>query len=97
MSTIKPQWILWGLAAGVALIIVNRMASGRLVAGAAESVTRVPFDAFRGVTEGVFGLPDPASPVAMSECEKALAAGDDWKASFYCPATSWAKGLFDGK
>lgn len=97
MNAIKPQWILWGLAAGVALIVLNRLASGQLAAQAAQSVTRLPFDFFRGATEGIIGLPDPAAPAAQTECDKALAAGDDWKASFYCPASRWAKGLFDGK
>lgn len=97
MIAVKPQWLLMGLGAGIVLIALNRLVSGRLVSTAAESVTRVPFDAFRGATEGIFGLPDPATPAAQTECEKALAAGNDWRASFYCPATSWAKGLFDGK
>lgn len=95
--SLRPEWIVWGVGAGVVLVVLNRIASGRLAAEAAQSVTRVPFDVFRGTAEGIFGLPDPAAPAARTECEKALESGDDWRASFYCPATSWAKGLFDGK
>lgn len=94
---IKPEWILWGVGAGVGLLALNAMLSGRLLTASAGAVARAPVDAFIGGAEGLFGLPDTRTPQSVSECEAARMAGDDWSASFVCPAMTWARGLFDGK
>ncbi len=93
---IKPEWVLWGVGAGVGLLALNAFLSGRIVSSTAAAVGRLPIDVFMGGADGLLGLPDTRTPDAMSECEKARAMGDDWKASFYCPAATWFKGLFDG-
>lgn len=95
IPTIKPEWILYGVGVGVALLALNALIGGRLITSAASTVGRAPADAFYGITEGLLGLPDTRN--TKSECEAARAAGNDWEASFICPATTWIKGLFDGK
>lgn len=88
---------MWGIGGAVALLLLNKFLSGQVVAGAAGALAQVPGDVVRGTISGITGLPDPATAASQSACDAALAAGDDWKASFYCPASRWAKGLFDGK
>ena len=97
MPKIKPVWVLWGLGAGAALIALNSLLSGRIASGTAAAVGRLPSDIVIGGAEGLFGLPDPRTAESVSRCDAARAAGDDWSASFYCPASSWIRGLFDGK
>lgn len=97
MMKINPEWVLWGVGAGVALIALNAMLSGRLLTASAGAAARAPVDTFIGGAEGLFGLPDTRTAASVSACEVAHAAGDDWKASLVCPAHSWFKGLFDGK
>lgn len=94
---IKPIWILYGVGAGVALLALNNLLSGRIISGTAGAVARLPSDVIIGGAEGLFGLPDTRTAASMTECEKARAAGDDFRASFYCPAKTWIEGLFDGK
>jgi len=94
---IKPEWVLYGVGAGVALIALNALLGGHLLTKSAGAVARAPVDAFIGGAEGLFGLPDTRTAESMTECDRARAAGEDWAASFACPAVSWFKGLFDGK
>jgi hypothetical protein len=94
---VRPEWVLWGIGAGVAVLVVNKMLSGRIVTGAASTVGRLPSDIIIGGAEGLLGLPDPRTAESQSRCAAARAAGDDWGASFYCPASEWFRGLFDGK
>lgn len=94
---IKPVWVMYGVGAGVALLALNALLSGRIISGTAGAVARLPGDLVIGGAEGLFGLPDPRKAAAMTECEKARASGNDFKASFYCPAKTWIEGLFDGK
>lgn len=94
---IKAEWILWGVGAGVALVALNSVLSGRLATSAGEAAGRLPVDVFTGGMEGLFGLPDTRSADSVNRCQEARAAGDDWAASFYCPASDWFRGLFDGK
>lgn len=97
MMTIKPVWIMYGVGAGVALLALNALLSGRIISGTAGAVARLPGDLVIGGAEGLLGLPDPRSSASMTECERARLSGDDFRASFYCPAKTWIGGLFDGK
>lgn len=83
---IKPAWILYGAAGVVALLAVNAMLGGRLLASLAGSVAEVPVDLFVGAAEGLTGLPDTRTAESVSKCEAAMRAGDCWEASFVCPA-----------
>lgn len=94
---IRPEWVLWGVGAGVGLLALNALLGGRILTVAAQSVARAPVDVFMGGADGLFGLPDTRTAQSVSACEAARAAGDDWGASFYCPASRWFGGLFDGK
>lgn len=95
--TIKPEWILWGVGAGVGLLALNAFMSGRLLSGSAEAIARAPVDVFIGGAEGLLGLPDPRTDANKARCKAALEAGNDWQASFYCPAAEAVKGWFDGE
>lgn len=93
---IKPIWIIYGVGAGVALLAINAIIGGRLITSAATAVTRAPEDLFYGSADGLFGLPDTRTADSRDKCAAARAAGNDWEASFVCPASSWLRGLFDG-
>lgn len=95
MSAIKPEWIVWGLGAGVAVIVINSLVNGSLLTKTASTVGRVPIDVFIGGAEGLLGLPDTRTRENQAKCAAARAAGRDWEASFVCPAATWFKGLFD--
>lgn len=88
---------MWGVGAGLCLLVLNQVLSGKLATNAAKSVARLPVDAFYGAADGFLGVPDTRTADSVSKCEAARLAGDDFKASFYCPAATWVKGLFDGK
>lgn len=88
---INPQWVLYGVAAGVGLIVLNQLMRGRVVASAASSVAQLPIDLFLGGAEGLFGLPDPRTDASKSKCAAALAVGDCWSASFACPAADYLR------
>lgn len=95
MNGIKIEWVVWGVGAGVALLALNAFLSGRLLSSTAGAVARAPVDIFIGGTEGLTGLPDPRKAESISRCQQAKAAGNDWEASFYCPAASTIEGWFD--
>lgn len=95
LNSIKPEWILYGVALGVGVLWLRGF--NRSVADTAETVTALPFSLFQGAAAGVVGVPRTDTPEAQSRCQAALNAGDDWEASFYCPASTWLGGLFDGK
>lgn len=98
---IKPIWIVYGVAAGLGVFLLNRALDGRLISGAVTSVAgavaQVPVDVVFGVTDALIGLPDTRTAQTQTACEKAKAEGNDWEASFVCPASDWFGGLFDGK
>lgn len=97
MIGLKIEWIVWGVGAGVALIALNSFLSGRLLSGSAQAIGRAPVDIFIGGTEGALGLPDPRKAESKTRCQAAIAAGNDWEASFYCPAASTIKGWLDSE
>lgn len=82
-----------GAAAGVALYVWRRGGVGP----AAESLGRAAADAAAGVVRGgvvgagqAVGIP----ATSASECDAAMAAGEWWRASFACPAGTFARGAW---
>jgi hypothetical protein len=64
--------------------------AGKLAAGAVGAVGDAATGAVVGVGQ-LFGIP----ATNMTQCERDLAAGRTWDASFSCPATTWIKkGVF---
>lgn len=97
MFGVRSDLLMFGVGAAVALLIINRMMGGTIVAGAAATVASAPVDLVIGASDGLFGIPDTRTPEAKTACELARESGDDWGASFQCPAATWFRGLFDGK
>lgn len=97
LGGVRAEWVLWGAGAVAVLLVLNRITSGAIVTGAASTVARAPVDTVFGAADGLLGLPDTRTAASVSKCDAARAAGDDWAASFYCPASEWFKGLLDGK
>lgn len=97
MNGIRLEWVLWGAGIGAGILILNQILSGRLLTQTAAATARAPVDLYIGATEGLLGLPDPRTPENQSKCDAALKAGNDWEASFYCPASKAIGGWFDGE
>lgn len=97
LPAIRSDWVLWGLAAGVGLVALNAVLSGRLLTSSAQAVGRAPVDLFVGGLEGLFGLPDTRTDASKTRCQQALESGNDWEASFSCPAADAVRGWFDGE
>lgn len=99
MQGIKTEWILWGLGIGAALVFLP----GLLKTGArnvGESAGAAVDGVLTGAADVVLAhspLPDTRTDKNKQICLAARAAGDDFKASFYCPAADWLTGLFDGE
>lgn len=92
---IKPEWILWGVAIGAGFVWMRGL--NRTVADVSETVAGVPGSLFQGASSGLLGIPRTDTPEAVSRCQQALAEGNDWEASFYCPASKWWGGVWDGR
>lgn len=97
MLAFRPTLLMYGIGAAVALLILNRMMSGTIVSGAVATVAALPVDMVIGASDGLLGVPDTRTPEAQTACQLARESGDDWSASFQCPAATWFRGLFDGK
>jgi hypothetical protein len=80
-----------GLVGAIALVwILN--GGGRTIA---RSVGALPGDVAGGLVEGIGeGLGIPRTN--QSQCERDLADGKLWDASFSCPAGTFIKGIFGG-
>lgn len=81
------------IAVGVAILYVALRGFG----GAAKDLTKgavsVAGGAITGITEGIgeqVGVP----VTSATQCEKDIAAGDHWAASFSCPAGKFLGSLF---
>lgn len=92
---IKPEWVLWGVAAGAALLWMRGL--NRTVADTSETIFSLPGSAVQGTLSGLLGIPRTDTPEAQDKCAAALAAGDDWTASFNCPAAKAIGGWFDAE
>lgn len=99
MFGIRQDLLMYGIGAAVALLVVNRLLDGSLVTKAASSIASLPVDVFVGGIDGITGgaIPDTRTREAKTACQAARDSGDDWEASFQCPAADWFRGLFDGK
>ena len=71
----------------------------RGVKGVARDVSKAAVDVTAGAVEGTVkgigeavGIPD----TNQTECERALAEGRMWDASFACPAGTFLRGVFGG-
>lgn len=84
--------MLIGLAAvavaGVVLYVIVRGAPG-VAQDAARGAVNTVAGAVKGAAEGV-GIPD----TDKTKCQKALAEGRYWDASFDCPASDFVRGVF---
>lgn len=77
---------------GIAIYIYWRGAGG-VAKDATKAAVNVAAGAVEGTTKGVaeaIGIPD----TDMAKCQQALAAGDYWDASFYCPVGTLVSGVF---
>jgi hypothetical protein len=94
----EQRFILIGAAvAAVALLILARNpdTAGKLGQGAGEALGQAAAGALAGVALGVgdsIGLPRTDA----TECEKAMAEGRYWDASFVCPAGDFIGGAAGG-
>lgn len=95
MPAVRVEWIIWGVSVGAAVLVLNQLMSGRLLSSASEAAARAPVDMFYGATRGALGVPDTRTDESKAKCEAAIAAGNDWEASFYCPAAKAVGGWFD--
>lgn len=71
--------------AGVGAVWLWRRGAGGVAEDVSKAATNVVTGAASGVVKGtaeVVGIPD----TDMALCKQALAVGDYWNASFYCPA-----------
>ena len=78
--------------AGVLVWLALRGFKG-VARGASKAIVDTAAGAIEGTVVGVgeaVGIPQ----TNMSECERALAEGRTWDASFACPAGTFIKGLF---
>ena len=78
------------IAGGVGLLIFFPQLTGWLAARAARGAGSVVVDTASGVVVGIaegFGIP----PTDAAKCEAAIAAGDHYAASKYCPAGTFLK------
>lgn len=82
------KYMLIGVAvAALALLIIVKKKGAAAAVG--EAVGTAAVEAVSGVTAGVaYGIGDAVGlpRTDMTECEKALAEGRTWDASFACPA-----------
>lgn len=95
------QLMIVGGAVGVGFLAWWLM---RGTAGIAEDASRAAVGVATGAATGAVigvgdavGLPDTRTKASQDKCKQAMADGNDWAASFYCPASTWVGGLFDGR
>lgn len=92
-NIIDDKLLMYGVVFGVvAIYVLPRLAIKTLVDSANDVVDSSADFVLRNSP-----LPDTRTVENKTICQQALDAGDDWKASFYCPAATWFGGLWDGK
>ncbi len=84
-----------GFAVLAAIIYVAMRGAGGVAQDVSRTAVNVAGGAVTGTVKGVsdtVGIPDTDA----AKCQAALAAGDSWNASFYCPAGTFIKSIFTG-
>lgn len=91
---LTDKLILAAVAVGVVYFVF------RGVRGVARDASQFAVEAGLGLAEGAvvgigesFGIPE----TSQTECERALAEGRYWDASFACPATDFLGGIFGSR
>lgn len=87
-----PPWALYALL-GAGLYVALRGVNGA-VKDTARTVAKLPGSVIEGLVTGggeSVGIPQ----TDMNQCQRDLAAGRKWDASFSCPASKFLKHLFD--
>lgn len=77
-------------AALLVLVILNRTTAGNLAITAGEAAAGLVVDTASGAVIGIgkaVGVPE----TNMDECDRAIAEGRTWDASFACPASRFIK------
>lgn len=83
----------YGGAAAVGLALIWWATRAGNAAKLAQGTVRVAGEAATGVVKGaaeMVGIPD----TNMTQCQRDLAAGNLWDASFSCPASDYLAGVF---
>jgi hypothetical protein len=92
MMDMKNEMVL--IAGGVACLLLFGWYASANAQAVGEKTAEIVGDAAAGVAIGVgewFGIPK----TEQSACDKALAEGRTWDASFACPAGTWIKSLWN--
>lgn len=99
MQGIKTEWILWGVGIGAVLVLLPGLLNqaGKNIGGSVPAVADGALDGLANLVQNHSPVPDTRTATSRDRCREALAAGDDLKASFFCPAADWLGGLFDGE
>ena len=92
----ESKYMLIGVAvAALALLVLVKKKGAAAAAG--NDIGEAVVDLATGVVGGVaLGIGDQIGipRTDMTQCEKDLAAGKTWDASFSCPASTWLGSLF---
>lgn len=83
-----------GAVAAIAIVVKKNGGIGGAVAGAVGALGSAVGDAATGVVYGIgdaVGIPR----TDMTECERALAEGRTWDASFACPASNFLSSIWN--
>ena len=95
IATIRPAWIVAGVAMGAALLwAMTRGGAKEIGAAIGGAVVDIADGVLKGTVETagqVVGIP----ATSQTECEKAKAEGRTWDASFACPAGDFLKYVFN--
>lgn len=87
-----PSWVWYASAAGVALYIIKKGSLQAAAQGAVAGVVGQAGSAAIGAAEGViYGIGDVVGlpRTETTKCQEAMARGDNWSASFHCPAATF--------
>lgn len=86
---IKPEWILYGVAVAVGLMVLNRATGGGIFRGLGESIGRAPVDALGGVVYGAFDSATGLIGASDADCEAAKASGSTAGKIWACWPKDW--------
>lgn len=90
---VNDKLIIYGVALGALALLFLPTVVINTATGAVNDVLGGAAD----ILQKNSPLPDTRTPENKTRCQLALENGNDWEASFYCPASDWLSGVFDGK